>query len=43
MKSELFICEFMMVFNTLISYFHKNSLHYFKDYLMMKLTLAQGM
>jgi hypothetical protein len=30
MKSELFICEIMMVFNTLVSYFHKNSLHYFK-------------
>ncbi len=32
----------MMVFNTWISYFHKKSFHYFKDYLMMKLTLVEG-
>ncbi len=32
----------MMVFNTWISYFHKNSFHYFKDYLMMNLILVKG-
>jgi hypothetical protein len=29
-----------MVFHTSASYFHKNSFHYFKDHLMMKLTLG---
>jgi hypothetical protein len=29
----------MMVFNTPASYFHKESFHYLKDYLMMKLIL----
>ncbi len=30
----------MTVFNTSISYCHKNSFHYLKDYLMTKLALA---
>jgi hypothetical protein len=32
----------MMVFNTLVSYFHKNSIQYLKDYLKTKLTLDEG-
>jgi hypothetical protein len=27
----------MMIFNMLTSYFHKNSFHYFEDYLMIKM------
>jgi hypothetical protein len=30
----------MMILNILTSYLHKNSFHYFEDYLMMKLTLG---
>jgi hypothetical protein len=32
----------MMIFNNATSYFNKNSFHYFEDYLMMKLTLGNG-
>ncbi len=31
-----------MIFNMWTSYFHKNSFHYFDNYLMMKLTLGYG-
>jgi hypothetical protein len=30
----------MMILNMSTSYFHKNSVHYFEDYVMMKLTLG---
>jgi len=32
----------MMIFNIATSHFHKNSFHYFEDYLMTKLTLWKG-
>jgi hypothetical protein len=32
----------IMIFNMAASYFHKNSFHYFEDYLIMKLTLWEG-
>jgi hypothetical protein len=32
----------MMIFNMSASHFHKFSFHYLEDYLMAKLTLAQG-
>jgi hypothetical protein len=32
----------MMIFNMSTSYFRKISFRYFEDYLMMKLTLGQG-
>jgi hypothetical protein len=31
-----------MIFIAATSYFHKNSFHYFEDYLMTKLTLPKG-
>jgi hypothetical protein len=39
---QMYPAIIVMVFNTWISYFHKISFHYFKDYLMMKLTLVEG-
>jgi hypothetical protein len=32
----------MMIFNMSTSHFHKNSFHYFDDYLMSNLTLGYG-
>jgi len=32
----------MMIFNMTTSYFHKISFHYFEDYVMMKLSLGEG-
>jgi len=32
--------DIMIIFNMSTSYFHRNSFHYFEDYLMMKLTLV---
>jgi len=39
---QMYPAIIVMVFNIWISYFHKISFHYFKDYLMMKLTLVEG-
>jgi hypothetical protein len=39
---QIYPAIIMVVFNNWISCFHKNSFHYLKDYLMMKLTLVEG-
>jgi hypothetical protein len=39
---QMYLAIIMMVFNIWSAYFHKKSFHYFKDYLMMNLTLVKG-